>query len=118
MLFFHRNSHVPERYTFLCNIINKTETVLKTNFNRRVEFVHLGFLIKGLYYKLSENERVEFINRYPLENNLHIWKVIGLGNLPASSRWSLDNFMSNACSLLKKMGQESFSAVDFVKMVC
>lgn len=117
VIFFHRNSHIRIKYKNLCNLISKTEKVLETNFNRRVEFVHLSFLIKRLYEMLSENERIDFVNRYPLNTNLHIWKVIGLKQLPNCCNSSLEILMSNACAMFKKMEHGIFSAADFAKTV-
>lgn len=118
MQFFSRGANGCQQYDNLSWLINKTENALKTNFCRRIEFVHLEFLIKRLYSALSDKDKMQFVNRYPLvESNLYIWRIIGLKNFPVSFSFSLEDLLRKAYDCFKKIQFESFSIADFIKMV-
>lgn len=106
------------KYTFdtLCWIIENFVAILKTHYTFRPQFVILTNFTAELYKILGNNYKLKFLEKYPLNTNLYVWRHIGLKNFPNSCLMQIENLLADLCQKMEKFDTGSCTYDEYLDM--
>lgn len=67
---------------------------------------------------LSDQYKVQFIEKYPPTDHMHIWRITGFKQFPLKHRFKMEDFLNYAYVTLEAITSGRFTANTFVDTVC
>lgn len=66
---------------------------------------------------LSDQYKVQFIEKYPPAEYMHIWRITGFKQFPLKHRFKMEDFLNFAYVTLESIANGRFTANTFVNTV-